>query len=311
MTSLYGENLFGEEIVPPSRGPVSDDFVFPPFSILDTRSGDWQDRKRAWKSLGIESELGRDAGIGGLGAGNGLILAGESDAIAHTSIFDPVLTELVYRWFCADGGVVVDPFAGGSVRGIVASSVGRHYWGSDLRREQIQANEMQANKLGSDPRPVWVCGDSMETLDDAPEADLIFSCPPYGDLERYSDDPADLSTMEWHTFSAAYRRIIMRSCSRLKDDRFACFVVGDFRDSRGYYRNFVGETITAFLEQGLRLYNEAILVGTVNSASLRVSRQFNASRKLVKMHQNVLIFCKGDGKTAADAAGGQLTLGVG
>ena len=32
----------------------------PPFSILDTRQGYWQDRKRAWKDLGIESEVGRD-----------------------------------------------------------------------------------------------------------------------------------------------------------------------------------------------------------------------------------------------------------
>ena len=37
----------------------------------------------------------------------------------------------------------------------------------------------------------------METLDAAPDADLVFSCPPYGDLETYSDNPADLSNMEW------------------------------------------------------------------------------------------------------------------
>jgi hypothetical protein len=38
-----------------------------------------------------------------------------------TSIFDPVLCEIAYRWFCPSGGTVLDPFAGGSVRGIVAS----------------------------------------------------------------------------------------------------------------------------------------------------------------------------------------------
>lgn len=30
----------------------------------------------------------------------------------------PVLCELAYRWFCLAGGLVLDPFAGGSVRGI-------------------------------------------------------------------------------------------------------------------------------------------------------------------------------------------------
>lgn len=39
-------------------------FIVPPFSVLDARQGYWQDRKRAWLSLGIQSELGR----GGKGA---------------------------------------------------------------------------------------------------------------------------------------------------------------------------------------------------------------------------------------------------
>ena len=32
---------------------------YPPFSVLDARSGWWQDRKRQWLALGIKSELGR------------------------------------------------------------------------------------------------------------------------------------------------------------------------------------------------------------------------------------------------------------
>ena len=152
-----------------------------------------------------------------------------------------------------------------------------------------------------DVKPQWVCGDSLETLADAPAADFIFSCPPYGDLEVYSDDPADLSNMEWHTFVAAYKRIIMRSVARLKDDRFACFVVGDFRDPKGFYRDFVSTTIRAFEECGARLYNEAILVTSVGSASMRVTKQFDASRKMAKTHQNVLVFCKGDPRKAAGA----------
>jgi len=41
------------------------------------------------------------------------------------SIFDPVACELSYRWFCPKEGEVLDPFAGGSVRGIVANFYGR------------------------------------------------------------------------------------------------------------------------------------------------------------------------------------------
>lgn len=334
--ALNGTDLFGDPIKPKATGPVAERFGFPPFSVLDARGGEWQDRKRAWIALGIKSETGRAAG-GNFGDGvggeksittgvQGHITQGTAPEVRErfeqcgtgASIFDPTLCECLYRWFCPDGGQVVDPFAGGSVRGIVAGMLGRRYWGCDLRQEQIDANNVQADEiLGStitvkvsaakgttvaaSVRPVWVCGDSMATLDAAPEADFVFSCPPYGDLEKYSDDPSDLSAMEWHTFKAAYGRIILRAVRRLKPDRFACFVVGDFRDKRGFYRDFVSSTIAAFRECGAELYNEAILVTSVGSACMRVTKQFAASRKFAKTHQNVLVFCKGDWRKAAAA----------
>lgn len=220
---------------------------------------------------------------------------------AFTSIFDPTLCECLYRWFCPEGGQIVDPFAGGSVRGIVAGMVGRKYWGCDLREEQIAENKKQGAEIQPEVMPDWVCGDSMQTLKTAPDADFVFSCPPYGDLEKYSDAPEDLSSMEWHAFRAAYGRIILRSVQRMKPDTFACFVVGDFRDKRGFYRDFVSTTISLFRDAGAELYNEAILVTAVGSASMRVTKQFEAGRKFAKTHQNVLVFCKGDWRKAAKA----------
>ncbi len=42
-----------------ASGSLATEFGVPPFSVLDARQGYWQDRKRAWISLGIQSELGR------------------------------------------------------------------------------------------------------------------------------------------------------------------------------------------------------------------------------------------------------------
>lgn len=309
-SQLYGLDLFGDPIVQPSRGPVADKFLFPPFSVLSARDGDWQERKRAWTAIGIESEVGRDDDLTLKGNAAKFdyyrVMEGTRNETDEqgTSIFDPVLCELIYNWFSFNGAQIVDPFAGGSVRGVVASCLDRNYWGSELRREQVKANIDQVDALCPEFKPVYVCGDSMETLINAPDADLIFSCPPYGDLEKYSDDPSDLSNMEWHTFLAAYKRIILRSCKVLKENRFACFVVGDFRDKRGFYRNFVSETIAAFRDCGLELYNEAILLTSVGSASMRVTKQFEAGRKFAKTHQNVLVFCKGDWRKAAQYCNG-------
>ncbi len=307
---IFEKDLFGQAIKPSIEGVVARRFGFPPFTVLDAKTGDWQERKRAWISIGIQSEVGRDAKAYNIVPSDYM---GAEDAAAGaidngTSIFDPTLCEVLYKWFCPGGGQIVDPFSGGSVRGIVAASLGFKYWGCDLRREQVDANIKQgddilAGGIINENFPAWVCGDSAVTVDSAPEADLIFSCPPYGDLEKYSDHEADLSAMSHAEFLKAYEVIIAKSIARLKNNRFAVFVVGDFRDEKGFYRNFPADTIAAFQKGGARLYNEAVILTSVGSACMRVSRQFAASRKFAKTHQNIIVFCKGDPKKAAQACG--------
>lgn len=301
-----------------SSGKLADRFGVAPFSVLNAREGWWQDRKQTWVDLGLKSEVGRAENLLRFSAACNAAQAGvkpydpkASSELAEdyseegTSVFDPVLCELAYRWFCPPGGLVLDPFAGGSVRGVVASRLGRRYLGHELRGEQVAANREQAAALCSDPVPEWIEGDS-RTIDKTckgVQADFVFSCPPYADLERYSDDPADLSTMAYADFLEAYREIIAKACARLRKNRFACFVVGDVRDKRGAYYDFVGDTVQAFRDAGLAYYNEAILITAVGSLPIRAGRIFAASRKLGKTHQNVLVFVKGDGKEAAKACG--------
>ena len=44
------------------RPSLADRFGVAPFTVLDARSGAWQERKRQWLALGIRSELGRGGG---------------------------------------------------------------------------------------------------------------------------------------------------------------------------------------------------------------------------------------------------------
>ncbi len=302
-------DLFGDIVKTPSRGPLADRFMAPPFSVLNAREGPWQDRKQKWIDIGIKSELGRGAVQSSLASaravqtGDGL---DDAEAWVTSSIFDPVLCELLYKWFCPTAGQVIDPFAGGSVRGIVAAFMGLSYWGCDLRTEQIAANNEQAAELcnGEMVAPVWVSGDSRNALEkntDAPMCvDFVFSCPPYGDLEVYSDSPEDISNMSWSHFCTAYLDIIEKSCWRLKNNRFAAFVVGDVRDQRnGAYRGFPALTTQCFEKAGLRLHNEIVLLTPVGTLPVRAAAAFNCSRKLGKTHQNILVFVKGDPEKAA------------
>lgn len=278
---------------------LNERFIVPPFSVLDTKQGYWQDRRRAWLALGIQSEVGRgDALLMKTGqAALNKIMGGKG--LHGTSIFDPVICELAYKWFCPEGGSVLDPFAGGAVRGIVASKTGRWYTGVDLRTEQVEANEQQAAKIcGLGYPPHYVCADSrkLHRVIKNKQFDLVFSCPPYADLEKYSDDPEDLSNMTPADFTEAYGEIIEAAVDMLAENRFAVWVISDVRSrgDGGFYRGLVANTIMAFEAAGAHFYNDLVLLNSIGSAAIRAGRSFSASRKVARCHQNVLVFCKGD-----------------
>jgi len=288
-------DLFGNAIVKDVF--LRDKFMEPPFSVLDTKNGNWQNRKKQWKNLGIESHLGREAECNAkfdddVDPVTGLNKYGRKP-MEGVSVFDPALCELMYRWYCTEGGTILDPFAGGSVRGIIANYIGFKYTGVDIRAEQVESNREQALKLIPDRQPVWIVGDSRVVIPTIEgEFDMVFSCPPYADLEVYSDLEGDISNKPYLEFIALYNEIIAHSIAKLKVGGYAVFVVGDIRDKKGNYRDFISHTKAAFINAGAPLYNEAILLQPLGTAMLRASKVFEAGKKLTKVHENVLIFKK-------------------
>jgi len=291
-------DLFGNVVI--TNPLLRDKFIEPPFSILDTKSGNWQKRKKLWKRIGMKSEVGRDATT--FNMKDWADKKREQGLKGHklpsdTSIFDPALCEVLYHWFVPKGGTILDPFAGGSVRGIVSNYLGYKYTGIDIRKEQVDSNYEQAKEILKDEShsaPIWIVGDADKSLDLLPKDqkfDFVFSCPPYADLEVYSDLEGDISNMNYDDFMIAYSSIIKKSISLLKEGGYACFVVGEVRDKKGNYIGFVPDTIKAFQNAGVGYYNEAILLNSIASASMRANGNMK-SKKLVKIHQNVLIFKK-------------------
>ncbi len=265
-----------------------------PFSILDTRSKEWQERKRWWiNTYNIQSELGRE----------------NTESKARfwedntVSIFDATLCEKMYEWFCPKEGRILDPFAGGSVRGIVASEMGYIYNGIDLSEEQIDANKKQSSK------PTWITGDSEWVIDSIYDKtqDFVFTCPPYYDLEKYTDNPADLSNMEENEFDKKYFSILNKAARKLKDNRFFAIVVSEVREQSttgnykiGKYKGLVWKTIRACEEAGLHFYNDMILFNSQHQASRVVDTYFERNRKVASVHQNILVFVKGNPDLATE-----------
>jgi 1-aminocyclopropane-1-carboxylate deaminase/D-cysteine desulfhydrase-like pyridoxal-dependent ACC family enzyme len=181
-----------------------------------------------------------------------------------------------------------------------------------VTREAGQASGELPTQAETDfPAPVWLQGDSrnlatvLGNAGIAEQVDMIMTCPPYGDLEIYTDDPLDLSNApSYEDFMLAFSSIVAQAVMALKNDRFAMVVVGNFRDKKtGFYRKFAKDAIAAFEAAGAMLYNEAIIVSPVGSLPLRVQAQFQQARKLGHSHQTVLVFCKGDPLAATRACG--------
>lgn len=268
-----------------------------PFSILDTRTKEWQDRKRWWiKTYGIKSELGREDT-------ESKSKFWETDE-PSVSIFDATLCELMYKWFTPKGGTILDPFAGGSVRGIVAEESGYKYIGIDVSETQIEANKKQSSK------PTYFVGDSEVQLDNVVNdgsVDFVFTCPPYYDLEVYSNDGRDLSNLSVEEFDKKYKSILKKSTDKLKDNRFFAIVVSEVREQSvtgnykiGKYKGLVWKTIQFLEECGLNFYNDMVLFNSQHQASRVVDTYFERNRKVASVHQNVLVFVKGNPDIATE-----------
>lgn len=144
----------------------------------------------------------------------------------------------------------------------------------------------------------WINDDSnnVDNYIEDESSDLIFACPPYFDLEVYSDLKEDISNMSYEGFCEIYHSILRKFAKKLKNNRFAIVTISDVRDKNGFYRDLTGETKRAFAKEGLMFYNDIILINTLGSGAMRARKQMNASRKVIRSHQNVLVFFKGDQK---------------
>tara|TARA_B110000879_G_scaffold207592_1_gene291568 strand:- start:1322 stop:2584 length:1263 start_codon:yes stop_codon:yes gene_type:complete len=267
---------------------LQDTFVVPPFSILDTKKGYWQERKKYWKSLIGDEGESRE---GALAKGATNIMAATNNGV---SLLDPVLAEIANKWFGLDNCNTFDCFAGDSVFGYISDALGNTFTGIELRQEQTDLNNQRLK--GSKSK--YICDDGQNVLKHIKEdsQDLLFSCPPYFDLEVYSDLKNDASNQkEYKDFLQILDNAFTRALTCLKENRFAVIVVGDIRDKKGFYYGFADDVKNIFIRNGAKLYNEMIIAESIGTLPQRVGRYMH-NRKVGKCHQNVLVFYKGNPK---------------
>ena len=313
------------------KGNINEDFIIFPCSILDQSNSKWQDRKKYWiKRLDINDNV--NSREGKLRLGNILIYPKTYNRYLKfkdknneqlsfiefvekfnppeyeedkqnilskgVSVFDPVLSELSCKWFSPYlGGKIFDCFAGDCFKGLVFALCGYEFTGIELRQEQVDDN-INCCKNFSNLNLKYICddGQNVDKYLEEESQDLLFSCPPYYNLEVYSNLPNDASNQkDYCDFLKILDNAYSKSIKILKDNRFAVIVVGNIRDKQGFYYNFINDIINIFNKNGMFLLNELILKEPINIRRFS-SRRYFKSRKIIKIHQNILVFYKGNPK---------------
>lgn len=282
---------------------LSDKYIVPPFSVFNTHQSYFRERMRMWRDIGVVGNAGRNKN---LAYDNRRMEKGKIDPNG-TSTFNPVVCEIIYKWFARKGDIIFDPFAGGITRGGVAIFCDCGYIGYDINTKQVSVNAQQyeelADKYEVDANAIYLCVDSEKAT--IPEHNLFFTCPPYYNLERYTDNPNDLSNCtSYKMFLLKYKSILKRSLECLYEDSFAVIVVSDVRDKKtGEYYPLVADTTEIMIDLGLKYYNEIILYNDTGNLAITSGNYLDRARKVGRQHQNILVFYKGNTKNIKEKFG--------
>ena len=282
------DNQYADGVV----GSIEEKYIIPPVSVLDSRQGRWTKRQRLWNS-----EI-QDTGVTRGTAKTYNLEKFQTDdkfkSLKEISVLDPVLAECIVRWFTPyEQSKCFDTFAGDTIFGYVSGKLGHSFTGIELRQEQADFNNSRTESFDCK----YYCDDGRNVLNYiAPNSqDLFFSCPPYFDLEVYSDLENDASNQKsYEQFYEILDKAFTDAVRCLKNDRFAVIVVTEVRNKKtGFYYDFTGDIKRTFQKAGMNFYNDLVLVNQVGSVCMRIN-QYMKTRKIGRCHQNVLVFYKGN-----------------
>jgi len=287
-------------------------------NVWNSTKGDWLKMKKEWnakieaagerngvknpKFASREGAWQGESGMANVVLAKQTVEAGEikndmtKSLNANVSVLDPVACEIILRFFMPlDGCRVYNPFGGGVQFGFVTGDCGYEYLSSEIRQNQADANNAICQDFYNTK---WLVSDSSK-FKPKQKYDLVFTCPPYYQVEDYLDydgkpPVGELNSLPTYeefrdTLFQGYKNAI----EALNDNCFFVVMTGDSRDKNGAYYGCEAEHELFFKEQGLHIYNKIVYLECEFTRLAHAKRTLHY-RKFPKREQKILIFYKGD-----------------
>jgi len=206
------------------------------------------------------------------------------------SEFHAGLTEDVLHYWSVVGSVVVDPFAGRATRAFVTSKLGREYYGYEISPTTVDRVQKHLDSYNIDSTIYLDNGCYMkQTPNDF--ADLVMTCPPYHQLEKYESVDNQLSDIkDYETFLGMLEICAVNIKRVLKPGGFLVWVCADWRDGIEF-RSFHTDSIRMFKNVGLKYHDIVIMKNKSPFASMQIGK-VASKRYTSKIHEYILIFRK-------------------
>jgi len=184
---------------------------------------------------------------------------------AGLSTFPPDLCRKITVFYSNEGDTILDPCCGHASRLETVHKLNRHYIGYDVCHAFCVFNEKVKEKLLSDqlfPSQYTITlreQSSEKMVEKDASIDLVFTSPPYHDIEFYDDNPAQLGYKKtYEEFLAGITRVLSECYRVLKPNKFCVFNVNDFRKDNKYY--IYHADIARIMEQvGFKLWDIVII----------------------------------------------------
>jgi len=221
------------------------------------------------------------------------------------SEFNPNVAERIVVYWSEPGDIILDPFGGRATRAIVSTELNRNYIGYEispetyhLTKNRLKFRDEHFTQNFFQPRgeAKIILGDGCRLEETQNESvDLVMTCPPYHDLEKYEEVEGQLSSIkDYGDFLIKIQECTDNIYRVLKKDKFCAWVCGDWRNqSKGGFFAFHIDSINCFKNSGFNLWDIVVLQNNSPFAAKQATKCEN-QRYTSKIHEYLLVFKKSE-----------------